>query len=568
MSEPPSKPSLCVDCDRTFTRSSLLPSSARSAELLELLRQNCQWSPACHHETFDTRAIIAAIGTETIPHETERDNPEARVGQILEDRDALQRPIRLLPNEILIEIFTYAQEPRRWREDQVRPDSWDLDPNQELRHVAGGNLVACSQVCAHWREVVLGTPTLWSSITLNLRRIYPVDTIRTSRAHDRIVHLLEVALARGKEVPLSVDIEAIRESHPLALRTITASAHRWRSAIFTVDSGMVLNLSAVAGNLPLLETFRMTVLNESLETLADLAKLLLHAPRLRTVQFCGPLCVVEHWPLEQLLCVTFNELGPEDLQILVSFMHRLRYNSQLHIELDFEDFEAIQAIPLDLTPVVSPIGDFGILSMEHTRYQTQDVLGQIFDALTLPNMQRLRLGGIPKSGKPIYWPHGHGMRLLHRSGSRKMLNELTLHDVIITEFELLQCLAELPQLKYLFISDHPALEALPDSPPHELITDSLLEKLTPRSESPAPCLGPNLMIVEFKTLGTFTQQVFLEFAIQRAKLASPANQFECALLWVPEELQLSEPIMKVLNSWVGAGKLILTCREYDDDDHY
>ncbi|KAJ7237524.1 hypothetical protein B0H12DRAFT_1238143 [Mycena haematopus] len=578
MSEPPSKISLCVDCDRTFTRSSLLPSSARLAELLQLLRQN--WSPACHHEisVIDTRN--AAIGAEIKRHETELDNIYTRFWQILEDRDALQRlselhtgivtPIRRLPREILAKVFEYAQEPKIWSEDPVPADSWDFEVNQDLQRVAGGNLVAISQVCTHWRQVVLGTPTLWSNVPLNLRCwTDPVEEFRTSRAHDQIVRLLEAALARGKEVPISVEMNAIGESHPVAIRTMATSAHRWRSATFTVDSGMLINLSAVAGNLPLLETFKMNVLNESPDILADLARLLSSAPRLHTVDFGGPLSVVAHWPVEQLQCCTFNGLGPEDLQSLVSFMGRLPKSTMLFIELNFE---AIQASPLDLTPVVSPIEDFGISAMEHTGHQTHHVLGQIFKALTLPNMQRLYLHGVPRLGKPVYWPRVEGMRFLHRSESRKSLTSLTLHDVVIAEVELLECLAELPQLLYLFISDHPAQEALPDSPPHHLVTDSLLEKLTPRRESSATCLVPNLMIVDFKTLGIFNQEVFLQFALQRTMgRADTGGTFECALLWVPRRAcQLSQPIMAILSPWMVAGRLILTSREYDpneDDDH-
>jgi hypothetical protein len=333
-----------------------------------------------------------------------------------------------------------------------------------------------------------------------------------------------------------------------------------------VECEMLGNLSAVAGSLPLLETLCIEAQNENIETLINVAKFFSHAPRLRRLDFCGPLSAVAQLPLEQLSCCTFSGLGPDDLPSLLSSMDRYQLqDTELHVELNFETL--IAALPLDLPSVVSHIEELDICSMEHTGYQSHRVLAEIFSALTLPAMKRLHLYAVQGSGQPLYWPHMEGLALLLRSGSPTRLKSLSLHDVMITERDLLQCLADLPLLQYLFISDHPGLEDLPGKPANHVVTDSLLKRITPGPGSPAECFIPNLEIVDFKTLGTFTDDVLLEFVVQRSLLASVDEPFECALLWVPGHArQLKDQVIGVLKSGMQQGRLVFTSREYDPNE--
>ncbi|KAJ6493189.1 hypothetical protein C8R45DRAFT_1136209 [Mycena sanguinolenta] len=571
---PLSKIPLCSCCGHAFERSSFLPSDPRSAALQQILKTL---------PPQDVSNISAILTAEIARYESEMDAISILFDPLYEDQVALQRllaecipvvhpPIRRLPNEILVQVFKFCEEPSEWSEDLVPAHCWDLAANEAVGRLAGGHLAAFSQVCADWRQVVLHTPTLWSRVTLDLRCwMYSIESIRTSRAFQWIVPLLEVALARGKQVPLSVDVDAFGACHPLALQTLATSAPRWRSASFTVESDLLTNLSGVAGNLPLLETLWMNVLNESPETLADLAQLFSSAPRLHTVEFCGPLSAVIDWPVEQFRSCTFGTLGPEDIRSLVAFIGRLD-KAELHLQLNFEALQDSDVGSLDLVSVVSSIVELDISAMEHMPHQaqvTQRVLGEIFDALTLPSMERLHLCGATKSRTPVWWPHGEGMGLLRRCGSRTTLTSLNLDDVIIPESELLECLAALPQLQYLLISDHPGLDGLPENPIHHLINDSLLKKLTPSPcpDSPTGCLVPNLLIVDFKTLGKFTETVFIDFAEQRTMLARANDTFECALRWIPGwTCKLSPATVEVLNGWMKGGKMIVSWREYDLND--
>ncbi|KAF7362621.1 F-box domain-containing protein [Mycena venus] len=571
---PPSEEiSLCNSCNKTFIHSPLVPCDNLSGHLLKVLRTNLTGTNL--REASDIRAIMARIPSELARYEAELGRLDEIFEKLVAGRNALQglldqcvsvvdAPVRRLPTEILVEVFKFCEEPRMWSQDPISPDSWEREMKRELRRVAGGDLFAFSQVSSHWRQVVLGTSTLWSKISVDMRCwTLPIVTMRTSLAHHRMVGFLEAALARGRQGPLTIEVNGLGTCHPLLLQILAASAHRWRHARFTVDCAMLKHLSPVARNLPLLETLCISALNENPETLDKVAKYFSRAPRLRTVDFGGPVSAVAHLPLEQLRCCSYSGLGPEDLRSLLGHMGRLQ-NTELHVQLNFDAIRV--ASPLDLTPVVSSIEELDICSMEHTGHETDRVLGQMFDALTLPGMRRLHLYG-DKSGMPLYWPHHEGLGLLHRSESRATLQSLTLHDVLITESELLQCLAELPLLQYLFISDHPASPALPGNPVHHLVTDSLLQKLTPQPHTPIPCLVPNLAIVDLKTIGRFTDAAFLAFAAQRSLLAGAEEPFECALLWVPGHArQLDGDTTMFLISAMQMESLIFTSREYDPNE--
>ncbi|KAJ7758652.1 hypothetical protein B0H16DRAFT_1535203 [Mycena metata] len=190
------------------------------------------------------------------------------------------------------------------------------------------------------------------------------------------------------------------------------------------------------------------------------------------------------------------------------------------------------------------------------------VLGELFGALTLPALERLNLFGGSPSGHSLHWPHSEGSALLLRSGSQTTLQTLVLHDVVISECDLLECLAQLPSLTYLFISDQAAVG---NTPAHHLITDSLLQRLTPQ---PAFSLVPDLAIADFKTLARFSDEMLVEFATQRCLLIGEESAFECAVLWIPGSTGKANPRApdsELLGELMDSGRIILTERMYDPE---
>jgi hypothetical protein len=445
---------------------------------------------------------------------------------------------------------------------------------------------------------VLSTPLLWTQITLDLRCwTIPMQTRRTLRVRRWLVELLHRALACGQQVPLTLEVSGVGECSPWALGPLVYHAHRWRSATFNLECDVLSSLTAVAGKLPRLEKLSIKCMDEEFDTLEEVAQAFSDAPRLKKVEIIGPASMVAHMPIEQLQKCSVNGMASVDVASLVSNMGRLTA-SDLNIQLNFPVIEADidAASPLNLVPVVSNVESLTISSENETGDSTDVVLAQLFKALTLPTLARLHLHGKSDSGKPLQWPHSAALSLLRRSAMQNTLHGLVLHDVVLTERELLQCLGHLPQLSYLFVSDQPAIpqDGAPAIPAHHLITDSLLERLTPMPGTPPEdFLVPNLAIVDFKTLGRFSGKALLNFMAARCAVAdarclldveleaqheaasgNPAKKttacprkFECAVLWIPGYMrQFGEETRTAIDAYEMTGHLTLISREYDPED--
>ncbi|KAJ7655419.1 hypothetical protein B0H17DRAFT_1146464 [Mycena rosella] len=559
----PSQISLCHSCDNdnAFTQSTLLPSATQSAALLAVLRTNCG-----HSQTAAMRAVIAAAPAELARYSEELARLDTISEPIVAGRKALQKlydecvcvvraPVRQLPNEILVEIFSFCRDADTSPTVTLEPVAlhhWEHAATAELRRVAGGALVSLAQVCAKWHRVVLGTPQLWSCITLDLRCwTLPVETMRAGARHGQMIQLLKAALARGQQTPLTMQVSGVGEFHPHALEVLALSARRWRHVSLAMDCAMLKNLSPVAGNLPLLETFMIQPLSEDEEVLADVIS--------------GPLAVAASLPLAQLQRCGYDGVCPEDLPALLSAMAQLPPASEFRAQLHLEAIRAV--LPLDLPAIESQIGALDIELMKDQNDDSYHALGALFEAITLLQMQRLTIFGMPQVGlhNQLCWPHPAAQALFARSGSRRTLRTLCIPDVVITEAELLECLAELPALEYLFISDHPSLAAA-SNVPHLLITDSLLEALTPSLANPADCLLPRLKIVEFRTLGRFSDSALLDFVGGRLTLRDKAG-FECAVLWFPGHPRKPDVLTtNYLETWTVEEGLLFICREFDPNE--
>ncbi|KAJ7458616.1 hypothetical protein FB451DRAFT_1273613 [Mycena latifolia] len=534
--------SLCPSCDSTFTHSDLLPSATLSAELLEIVR-----SHRPHTATAAMHAVIATAPDELARYDKELERLDVIFERITVGRQVLQQlydqcvsvvdaPVRRLPTEILAEIFHIcaAQDSKSSNKEPIPAHLWESAAKRELRRVAGGDLVVLAQVCVGWRRVVLGTPTLWSTIMLDLRCwANPVDTYRAFRLHQTMVQLLRRALTLAEEVPLTIQ-----------------------------------NLSDVRGNLPLLETLTLQGLNEDPEILAEVAQYFSDAPRLRRLEYCGPLGVVARLPLQQLQSCGYGAVYHDDLPALLSTMGALSSAEEMHVEINLAAVH--RALPLDLVPVVSSIGEFELESMEDYGEDSRDALGALFAALTFPQMHQLKLFGMRDVYPygPLFWPHSAALSLFQRSGSHQTLRSLAIPDVVIAEAELLELLKELPGLVYVFVSDHPPLDPAPESPPHLVITDTLLKALTPTLDRPAECILPRLEIVDFRTLGRFTDDALRAFIRDRLNWRGRQAGLECAVLWLQGYPRpLGDETSSCFEKWKEDG-LQFACREFNPADDY
>ncbi|KAF8177806.1 hypothetical protein K438DRAFT_1605879, partial [Mycena galopus ATCC 62051] len=127
--------------------------------------------------------------------------------RLVAERDALQRycdesrsvaaPVRRLPPEILAEIFTLCSSTSILYCDgtQIIPATYLVDP------VGQPHLMPLLRVCSTWYTIVMGTPSLWANIEVNLE----VDG-SDSKAVDRKVAHISRSLDQSRHHPLTIHL--------------------------------------------------------------------------------------------------------------------------------------------------------------------------------------------------------------------------------------------------------------------------------------------------------------------------------------------------------------------------
>jgi len=200
---------------------------------------------------------------------------------LLTRRNALM-PISLLPPEILARVFhlLVAEEPPFLRRQNP---GW----------------IKVTHVCRHWRQVALDDSSLWARIW----------AIRTNTKW-----ILEM-LARAKNAPLDIELNAVRNPSPESLLMI--SPHISHTRQFRIHSLSTLHFDSVqeifSREAPALEHFELTATARSPIDFRELGGNMLfkgHAPRLRTLSLSPvviPWSLIPRGQLTQLKIACHNE---------------------------------------------------------------------------------------------------------------------------------------------------------------------------------------------------------------------------------------------------------------------
>ncbi|KAJ7676594.1 hypothetical protein DFH06DRAFT_1317221 [Mycena polygramma] len=138
----------------------------------------------------------------------------------------------------------------------------------------------------------------------------------------------------------------------------------------------------------------------------------------------------------------------------------------------------------------------------------QHIFGEILVKLTLLTLRQLAISC--SDNEPLLWPTDHFPAFAARSRFRQTLANLYLHNVFITEDELVECLSEMQALSRLYIED---LFSWDGSEDHALITNSLLVRLI--CDDDLSDLVPRLTNFAFTSLFTFDDDTFLDFVASR-----------------------------------------------------
>ncbi|KAJ7615256.1 hypothetical protein DFH06DRAFT_1367410 [Mycena polygramma] len=367
---------------------------------------------------------------------------------------------------------------------------------------------------------------------------------RQSKVHPHCGPLSEklaafLSLERSATFPLSVHIYATNIAAAPCLELLAQHSERWRSADIYVEPAVFSFLSRARGYLPFLE--RLVIGGEILDQLHIFEA----APKLTHIilwEFGQPLPKL---PWSQLREITYAL--SERSSAIADGLAVLRLCSS---QCNFHIHDLNLNFPLGTLPRISSdvrhlhLGIWNTKGPDHSR----QAFGELLKALTLRSMHYFSCRTGHKY-HPLVWPREQFSAFVSRSSCQNTLTTLNLHDMTITENDLVECLLDLPAIVELFIQDIPS--SAPYATGHILITDSLLRRLSWTSGS--ACITPNLRLFVFASLLTFDDHVPLDFIVSRLRLVpkqSDGEAFYAGILWLPTIPIVRELVTEVFDHLV------------------
>ncbi|KAJ7434827.1 hypothetical protein B0H11DRAFT_2116223, partial [Mycena galericulata] len=506
-----------------FIRTRLLAEPGQADRIRKLLRAHL---PPPDHIS----STISALSDELSRYDDEISRPKTQLSTLTADRAALDAyhndcssllsPIRRLPSELLVEIFDLCA--RSFTPAFQFDDVPAVTLETELSRLAHAPLLAVSRVCALWHDIAMGTQSLWNTIELH-------NILWSTRA------------SATKTVILVVISASVSEPQAPALALLAAHSERWKSAGFMCGEADLLDLSDVKGRLPQLQ---------SLELLGEPSPLDMFeiAPRLQRLHFSGSpadFAALPKLPLHQLHELRCMETW--GVSELLGFPASLALNLSTHLSNTAKFCLQLASLVLppkiqlsgSLPSITSSMGSLWI-GVERDGFSAGNVtrpMGEIIKSLTLPALQEFEMDaeGYPRLALP--WPQNEFRALSSRSSFHTHLLCLKLYHSIITPEQLPECLANLPALEMLGISDH-RLIAEGGGADQLLIIDTLLGELTWTSNSER-CLVPRLKSFNCQSLLQFDDTVYLNFVLSRLPTAradeknGEKDPFEIGIWWLP-----------------------------------
>ncbi|KAJ7202382.1 hypothetical protein GGX14DRAFT_699220 [Mycena pura] len=524
----------CAPCQCRLPPSDAPPTSIQTQELWEFLRSHSILADPTRYESE-----IASSTTALMHYDSEIQRLEGSIRTLKADRQRLQKyidgcraasaPVRLLAPEILCEIFGYIANPT--------PSTYISSP-EALGTLAKQDLLQLSQVCTLWHDLIMGTPALWSDI--DIMGIY------WSGEHLKV---LKACLERGKDCLLTMTLNFldIHSEHlqPL-MELLVHHCHRWLHLSLVIDPSRLSLFQAFKGRLHSLQEITLSV--HSWPGLASTGTNVFEdAPRLTQVYFTTSPWIsgLPRLPWGQLRSFTCADTGT------YGFLDVMRNLSAPNATFTLRNFHPY-GDPPHLPPITSHISSFSLeMPVRDVQYSMQ-VLGGMLDCLTLPRLRQLSIDG---HGGEI-WPVDQFESLSMRSSFHNTLHSLDLRRIRIAEDELLRSLASLASLESLAIADQPAISVDGKIEQIDLITNSLLLRLTWTPSSSDTCPIPRLSRFCCITRFQFNPRVYRDFLASR--IALNGEPFEASIrghLDADASKKQEAAVMKSLQPLIIAGDL-------------
>ncbi|KAF7368517.1 F-box domain-containing protein [Mycena venus] len=428
------------------------------------------------------RAVLSAVESEHVTLLAER----AALQTYHDDCQglSLRSPVRCLPVEILLAIFRICSKPF--------PPTVALWADREKHRHAHAPLFAVSQVCARWHDIVMGTPSLWSTID------FP-QGVWEDLHPEKVTALLKTVIERGAGSALRVVLPPRGTASTKAVDLLVKHSVRWNTAVFTGRFPGLERLSK--GRFPLLESLELHLVDIHVAgpTTGDLFHV---APKLKRLVVSESLLRLARPHLQQLQTLEYVGVTLSKVTAALSSMASLSPGTTCRLVLQLVWSGSQRRIPY-LTPTLSNVGT---LSIEFPQPSCAPDVTDILANLTLPCLENLTF--CSDFSSPLPWPHADFLALSSRSSFHTHLRSLNISDFSIGAAELAECLSALPSVQRLEVSDDHREGVEP------IIKNSLLSSLILQPDLQA--LLPHLRHLVFRRSRLqFDDNVFLSFLLSR-----------------------------------------------------
>ncbi|KDQ51332.1 hypothetical protein JAAARDRAFT_199167 [Jaapia argillacea MUCL 33604] len=449
----------------TLLRSEFPPSPRQAERLVYLLHQATRHITPTKDQSTSIRTNYALLPKRSSYLKT------------VETNSSLLAPIRMLPPEILVDIFALC--------DSGSGCVSNLDAP-----------IVFMQVCSSWRKLVLGSPRLWSSPCV----VDGGDHLDRSFAH------FTNCLEKSADSPLTIsavlyqNFDKRTPKLPDIFSQVVEHASRWRSLkLYVPLHSLGSTLSRIpTGGVPLLRQFMVwdTSPHEGGRNGVPGIGFLKDAPSLRVVHLRAPRQTLDGielpWnQLTQLLIDCCDEPSPSPSSLDLVTLLRACPNL-IHCHLDLQSS----------TPTVIPTTNLTLthINLHHLHLRIFHPT-PFLPSLTLPNLQTLHIECLHHKSP---WDPFSLSSFLSRS--RCPLEALTMILSQISTQELIECFSHLRHVVSVQVN---AYDTTLDFDP---VLASLVVPHTTGSTNPPQC--PNLKkIIIFGP--HFTPQPFIDFVRSR-----------------------------------------------------
>ncbi|KZP09134.1 hypothetical protein FIBSPDRAFT_993977 [Athelia psychrophila] len=488
-------------------------------------------SPLTHLEKQTCIQSLLCIGNQIVAHINRQHSGDLTgalnidrlsIGRNREEQPDLMRcwnaylsllaPIRTVPDDVLMEIFLACT-------------------GDSENGVSNTSIDELEDVCKRWKDVALGTPSLWS----NIKIVVDIDDDESFQANAGLLHMY-ACRARTLPIQLSLEFESCQGSDSeeeeeeeegrsgeadhsgdgflVFAENLVDLAPRLQGLsivappVFLRQLEHAITIKSQLWNLPKLESFELEFLTEEYVDKVEPLQMVRNADRLRRVTTRGARSHSESSESLLLWSISWDTL-----------------KSWHGLEAKTADLIAILRLSPNLTRcdgarLDDSGGGFqhlshGLESLDAS-FEEESAFRELFEHCDFPSLQELSIsspmpeGFIPKDVNDDVWFQPAFTAFLHRSACP--LQRLVLSIFSLKMEDLLATLTLVPGLVDLEIFDESIYDEF-------LLNTLLMQQLTvysqPSPSSSIPTILPNLHCLSFGGRLTFTLDAFLCMANSR-----------------------------------------------------